>query len=118
MEKGHNDYCATAETGDSVSNRLALVYLAVRRTIRQKVRPTEKDEVVESFGALEFQRFINGTLTVLASVLPVIPIVVLFVVRALPIRIGLVFIFTMILSAITTFGFQVNAERVFAITTA
>ena len=73
---------------------------------------------VESLGARQFQQMGNGTLTVLASVLPVLPIVVLFAVRPLAVRIGLVFLFNVLLSATATFGLHINAERVLAITTA
>lgn len=117
QEKGDKDYFAVAETGDTLSNRLAWLFLSLRWVGRRKFRPNMKDEDVESLGTREFRRMMNGTLTVLASVLPVLPIVVLFVVRPLAICIGLVCLFTMMLSAIATFSLQINTDRVLAITT-
>lgn len=117
-EKGIKDYVAVAETGDGLSSRLAWLYLALRRLSRHRLKGTSQEDELESLGPRGFQHIVNGTLTVLASMLPVVPIVVLFVVRPLAVRIGLVFLFTILLSATATFGLQINAERVLAITTA
>ena len=116
VEKGFEDYVAVAETGDALSNRLAWLFLSVRRALRRRFQAKENE--VESLGAREYQQMLNGTLTVLASILPVLPIVVLFVVRPLAVRIGLVFLFTLLLAATATFGMHISAERVLAITTA
>lgn len=117
-EKGHKDYFAVADTGDALSNRLAWAFLVTRRFLRRWRSSNFGKEGVESLNAIHFQRMANSTLAVVASVLPVLPIVVLFLVRSLSIRIGLVFLFTILLSAVVTFGLHINAERTMAITTA
>jgi hypothetical protein len=78
---------------------------------------TSIDEI-SSFGADGFGRLTNGLLTVLASALLVVPIVILSVIKNPTIKVGLVFVFTMLMSAIASFGLSMNAEKVLAITTA
>ena len=86
QEKGVKDYVAVAETGDGLSSRLAWLYLALRRLTRHRLKGSSQEDELESLGPRGFQHIVNGTLTVLASMLPVIPIVVLFVVRPLAAR--------------------------------
>ena len=78
----------------------------------------EPPDLILSLPRTHYQTIIHSVLTVLSSVLPVIPIVVLYVVHSQPVRVGLVFVFTLILAAVITFGLNMRAERVIAITTA
>jgi hypothetical protein len=117
-EKGYTDYIAVADTGDALSNRFACMYLMLRAWFRHWRSPRSTVGRVESLNAMHFQRMMNGTLAIVASVLPVLPIVVLFLVKSQAIRIGLVVLFTVLLSAVSTFGLHINAERTMAITTA
>jgi predicted RND superfamily exporter protein len=117
-EKGYTDYIAVADTGDALSNHFARIFLRLRALLRRWSSLEASTNTVESLNEIHFKRMMNGTLAVVASVLPVLPIVVLFLVRSQSVRIGLVVIFTVMLSAVSTFGLHINAERTMAITTA
>ena len=78
---------------------------------------TSLDEV-HSLTAGQSNRLTAGIVTVLASVMLVLPILVLYLVHSMAIKVGLVFVFTVLMAAVTTFGLYMNADRVLAITTA
>ena len=75
-------------------------------------------DLVKSLTFAQYQIIQYGVLTVLSSTIPLVPIVVLYVVRDPAVRVGLVFVFTMVLAAIVTFGLNMKEEKVIAITTA
>ena len=127
------DYIAAADTGDARSYMLGRWVLRIRDkigkiTYHRQHDPggkgqncTEKQmpaDVVESLDADQTMKVTNGVLTVVASTLPILPVVGLYLVKSLAIRVGLVFVFTMVMSAVTTFGLSINAEKTIAITTA
>ncbi|KEZ45165.1 hypothetical protein SAPIO_CDS2614 [Scedosporium apiospermum] len=65
------------------------------------------------YGALD-----QAITTVVASVLPVLPIVVLYFVKDMLVRIGLILVFTVVFSAILVVGLQIKPHATLAITTA
>ena len=60
----------------------------------------------------------NGVVTVVSSVLPVLPLVALFWVQHLLVRIGLIHVFTLIFAALLVFGMHMDSGKVLAVTTA
>lgn len=60
----------------------------------------------------------RGLATIVASVLPVIPIVVFYFVQHLLLRIGLILVFTAVFAAILVIGLQMKPDTTLAITTA
>jgi hypothetical protein len=56
--------------------------------------------------------------TVTSSVFPVLPVVILFFVPTLIVRLGLILVFTVGFAAVLVFGMNVNSEKVLAVTTA
>jgi hypothetical protein len=56
--------------------------------------------------------------TVIASMLPVLPILVFYFVKDLLVRIGLIFVFTAVFSAVLVVGLQIKPHATLAITTA
>jgi len=65
------------------------------------------------YGALD-----QAITTVVASVLPVLPIVVLYFVKDMLVRIGLILVFTVVFSAILVVGLKIKPHATLAITTA
>jgi len=59
----------------------------------------------------------NGVATVISSVFPVLPVMILFFVPRLVVRLVLI-VFTVGFAAVLVFGMNVNSEKVLAITTA
>ncbi len=78
----------------------------------------ESIDLVKSLTSTQYRIVIHSVLTVLSSTLPVLPIVILYLVKDQAARVGLVFAFTMILAGVITFGLNMKAEKVIAITTA
>lgn len=60
----------------------------------------------------------RGISTIMASVLPVIPIVVFYFVQRLLLRIGLILVFTAVFAAILVIGLQTKPDTTLGITTA
>ena len=60
----------------------------------------------------------RGISTVIASVLPVIPIVVFYFVQRTLVRIGLILVFTAVFAAILVIGLQMKPDTTLGITTA
>lgn len=60
----------------------------------------------------------NGLVTVLSSVIPVVPIIVLFAVHHLWIRMGLILVFAFVAAAILVFGIHMKSDQVLAVTLA
>lgn len=142
-----SDFLTPADTGDSLSYQMAGLYLLMRTALLRVIgaltrkrrqlskRPqalwahsmapasnqvesqTSLDEV-HSLTAGQSNRLTAGIVTVLASVMLVLPILVLYLVHSMAIKVGLVFVFTVLMAAVTTFGLYMNADRVLAITTA
>jgi hypothetical protein len=62
--------------------------------------------------------FANGIVTIVSSVFPVLPIIILFFIHRLLIRLILILAFTALFSAILVFGVRLKPDQVLAITTA
>ena len=89
--------------------------LHVRRRFGRHKQPPDHvyslPEVSQAFIA-------NGIMTVSSSVFPVLPIVILFFINRLLVRLGLILVFTAIFAAILVFGMRLDPDKVLAITTA
>ena len=114
-----DDFVAVANTGDILSNRvaswmLALVSLMDRLTKCERTIGTDR---VHSFAGRGYQRIINTMTTIVATVLLVAPIVVLYAVKDMTTRVGLIFVFTVLLSGALSFVLSMNVEKVIMITT-
>ena len=59
----------------------------------------------------------NGVVTVISSVFPVLPIVILFFIPQLIVRLALILVFTVVF-AVLVFSMHMNSDKVLAITTA
>jgi hypothetical protein len=60
----------------------------------------------------------NGVVTVISSILPVLPILMLLWVQHLLVRIGLILVFTVVFAALLVFGMHMDSDKVLAVTTA
>lgn len=117
-EKGFDDFAAIQRTkwfGTGPSSLLVRLMLHVRRCFGRHKQPPghvySLPEVSQAFIA-------NGIMTVLSSVFPVLPIVILFFIDRLLVRLGLILAFTAIFAAILVFGMRLDPDKVLAITTA
>jgi hypothetical protein len=118
IEKGYNDYTTTTSSGDRPGGltycvSTLLVYL--RRLAGSAHQPQDR---VYGLTSSSQDRVTNGLVTVISSICPVLPIVILFFIHDLLIRLGMILVFTAIFASIFVFGMQMRSDKVLAITTA
>ena len=103
-EKGSDDFAtfdAMQTSKNGFTAQLALVPLYLQRCISHRKKPTDH---VYALADSSQQWMANGIMTVISSVFPVVPIVILFFVERLLIRLGLILVFTAVFSAVLVFG--------------
>jgi lipopolysaccharide export LptBFGC system permease protein LptF len=116
---GEDDYVGVANTADDISNFLASQLLTCTQ-ILEKLRPTNSSSAeakVRSLQGTAYQRLVNCVVTVVASALLILPIAILYVVKNMAARLGLIFAFTVVLSIFLSFGMTMSAEKVIIIAT-
>lgn len=141
------DFFAVADTGNYLAYWLGIWYCALRRKAQLTLQnakglmrrccarkphasnssasnnahdPEKASDVnqIQSLSDNGADRITSGVVTILASVLLVVPIYALYVVHRLKVRLGLVCLFTVLLAAMTTFALRMSTEKVLAISTA
>ena len=118
IEKGYDDHTTTTSSGDRYSGltycvSTLLVYL--RRLAGSGHQPQNR---VYGLTSSSQDRVTNGLVTVISSICPVLPIVVLFFIHDLLVRLGMILVFTAIFASILVFGMQIRSDKVLAVTTA
>ncbi|KAI0885179.1 uncharacterized protein GGS22DRAFT_139994 [Annulohypoxylon maeteangense] len=94
--------------------RIGAIFASISEMLCRGSKP-DKPHYVNTSSASALDRSIS---TIIASLFPVIPIIVFYFVRRLGIRIGLIFVFTAAFAAILVLGLQLKPEKALAITTA
>ena len=116
IEKGHEDFVTlTPSSNDSFTERLSIGLLLLKRLI---LHGKYGEDHVYSLGSQAQRTLANGITTILASVFPVLPIVILFFVHTLIVRLGLILVFTAVFAGILVLGLSMKPDKVLAITTA
>ena len=116
IEKGYDDYTTTTSSGDRYSGltycvSTLLVYL-------RRLAGNQPQDRVYSLTSSSQDRVTNGLVTVISSICPVLPIVILFFIHDLLVRLGMILVFTAIFASILVFGMQMRSDKVLAVTTA
>ncbi|KAI2473820.1 hypothetical protein F4781DRAFT_379008 [Annulohypoxylon bovei var. microspora] len=99
---------------DGLAFRIGAFFAYISQLLCRGNSP-EKPHYVDTSSASALDRSIS---TIIASVFPVIPIIVFYFVQALSVRIGLIFAFTATFAAILVLGLQLKPDKALAITTA
>jgi hypothetical protein len=118
IEKGYDDHATIMSSGDRYSGltycvSTLLVYL--RRLAGSGHQPQDR---VYSLTSSSQDRVTNGLVTVISSICPVLPIVILFFIHDLLVRLGMILVFTAIFASTLVFGMQMRSDKVLAVTTA
>jgi hypothetical protein len=118
VEKGYDDHTTITSSGDRYSGltycvSTLLVYL--RRLVGSGHQPQDR---VYSLTSSSQDRITNGLVTVISSICPVLPIVILFFIHDLLVRLGMILVFTAVFASILVFGMQMKSDKVLAVTTA
>ena len=117
-ERGFEDYTSFMHSEnevDGVTAHLSMFLLRLQRAFFGK--KYGKDHIFSLRDSVK-RNITFGFLTAIASVFPVLPVVILFFVHQLLIRLVLIMVFTAIFALVLVFGMQLGSDKVLAITTA
>lgn len=117
-EKGFDDYATLKAMQTSTvgcTSYLIRVLLSLRRFLTHRTKSVDH---VYSLTNSSQEWIANGIMTVASSVFPVLPIVILFFISHLLVRLALILAFTAIFAAVLVFGMRMTPDKVLAITTA
>ena len=114
-ENSFNDFSTFHSTSDGISESLAAFLLRCKRHLTSAHQPQYHVYSLEDSSRM---RVANGVVTVVSSLLPVLPLVVLFWIHDLIVRIGLILVFTVVFATLLVFGMHMDSDKVLAVTTA
>jgi hypothetical protein len=117
-EKGFDDFAAIQRTKFFSNGPSSLLLRLMLHARRRFARPKQPHGHVYSLPEASQAFIANGIMTVISSVLPVLPIVILFLINRPLVRLGLILVFTALFAAILVFGMRLDPDKVLAITTA
>ena len=117
-DKGFEDLCSFKQprSADTI-----LTYFLARAILHLRRRLARSRPSVGHIYTLDdtTQEWIaSGIMTVVSSVFPVLPIVILFFIDRLLVRLGLILLFTAVFAGVLVFGMRLEPDKTLAITTA
>lgn len=102
------------EDQSSLAFRIGFLFASLQRQLWRSSKSQQPHHIdTSTSGALN-----QAISTIVASVLPVIPIVVFYFVERLLVRIGLILVFTAAFAAVLVIGLKLKSDTTLAITTA
>lgn len=119
-EKGFEDFASFTDQQrltPNLTSYLAALLLHIRREWSQW-RCKKGSNHIYTIGENTHQHLTNGMMTVISSILPVLPIVILFFIKRLLIRLIFILVFTNVFAATLVFGLRIGPDQTLAITTA
>lgn len=117
-EKGFDDFATIQRTKLFSNGPSSLLVRLMLHTRRRFARHKQPHGHVYSLPEASQVFVANGVMTVISSIFPVLPIVVLFLINRPLVRLGLILVFTALFAAILVFGMRLDPDKVLAITTA
>ena len=121
VEKGFHDFRSIRNATDSdptdsnLTYFVSVVLLYLKRLFTSEASP---ENHIYSLTGSTPERIASGIVTVVASICPVLPIVILFFIPTLLVRLGMILVFTAMLTLVLVFGMQMRPDKVLAVTTA
>ena len=116
--KKHMDYATFkdgVEEDNGLTGRISMIALRLQRAILER---QHKKRSIYSLDESLRRTVASGFLTIIASILPVLPTIVLYFVDRPLVRIFLILLFTIIFATALVFGLGLRSDTVLAITTA
>ena len=113
-EKGFRDFITFQNSNDSVTESFSGWLVRIKRHLTSAKQPKYH---VYSLGDSSRAIVANGIVTVISSVFPILPIMILFFISRLIVRLGLILVFTVVFAALLVFGMNMRSEKVLAVTT-
>ena len=117
-EKGFKDLAsfeALQRRDAGLTLHLANLVLHLKRSWTGTGKPSNQ---IYTVGESTHEWIADGIMTIISSIFPVLPIVILFFVNRLLVRLGLILVFTGIFAAVLVFGMRIESDKTLAITTA
>jgi hypothetical protein len=114
-ERAFTDFMTFQNTTDGITESFSGWLVRVKRYLTAAKKPKYHIYSLEDSSRAGVA---NGVATVISSVFPVLPVVILFFVPTLIVRLVLILVFTVAFAAMLVFGMNMNSEKVLAITTA
>jgi hypothetical protein len=118
VEKGFADYATIRATADRY-NKLTYYISAFLVYMKRALGSTDQSPYrIYGLTGSSQDRVANGLVTVISSTCPVLPIVILFFIPSLLVRLGMILVFAAVFASILVFGMQMRSDKVLAVTTA
>ena len=117
-DKGFDDFIVPnrgSETVDGITFQLTQLLTYLGSFLQRKRQPRNKLHSISSGVKLRMDRAI---VTTISSMFPVLPIMILFFINQLLVRLGLVLLFTVLFAFVLVFGLGIDPEKTLAVTTA
>ena len=100
---------------DGITFQLTILLTYLESFFKRKTQPRDKLHSISSGVKMRMDRAI---VTTISSMFPVLPIMILFFVNQLLIRLGLVLLFTVLFAFVLVFGLGIESDKTLAVTTA
>ncbi len=116
--KNFNDFAVPhGGTGavDGLTFQFASLFLYFESWVRWGRQPYDELHSLSSRATTKLSRAI---VTTVSSTMPIIPIIILFFINRLLIRLGLVLLFTVLFAFVLVFGLSIESDKTLAVTTA
>lgn len=117
-EKGFDDFQTIRRSNEVFSAGFTSHLVRLMLHVKRHFVPHTQEGHVYSMPEASQTFIANGIMTVVASVFPVLPIVIMFFVNRLLDRVGLILVFTAVFAAVLVFGMRMDPDKVLGITTA
>lgn len=104
----------TFSSSEGITFLLSRLFMAIRTRVSRDPTPGK----VFSIDSSSQGEIAQGLSVIISSVIPVLPIIILFFINSLLVRIGLILVFTAVFAAVLVFGLKIPPSQVLAITSA
>lgn len=117
IEKCNTDFVAVGSKTGENDLLIRLIGRILPHVQRRWYGNTQREKIY-SLGDSSLRRISNALSTVLACILPTLAILVLYSVRPMKIRLGLILVFTALVATVLVLGTRARRVEIFAATTA
>jgi hypothetical protein len=118
LEKGFDDFTAIRGTPDKYNELTYYVSYLILYLKRLFVSGKKPEAPIYGLNGSFQVKIADGLVTVVASICPVLPIVILFLIHSLLVRLVMILVFTAVFALILVFGMYMKSDKVLAVTTA
>jgi hypothetical protein len=104
-----------SETVDGLTFQLTSLLTYLESFVKRSKQPDDELHSISGSAKIKLDRAI---VTTVSSMFPIMPIIILFFINQLLIRLGLVLLFTVLFAFVLVFGSGIGSDKTLAVTTA